>query len=270
MLIKTSIKIRIVSICPREVSLEYEALLKKTTKRMGRDGTKVDIDFVKEGYSEVESYYQESYNKLQVVKSIYGSAKNGCDAAVIGCFLDSGLLEARSIVDIPVTGPFEASMAFASSFGGKFSIITLSRPTVPKIERLARAYGVSFKLASIRHADVTSTEARIACKKPKETANILKELAIKAVNEDEAELVIPGCTILSTILTASKMYEVEGAPILDGVVAAIKIAESLVDLKRMFGMKVSRLGLYSTFPGWEKEIQIQNRHIQKMKKSMSK
>lgn len=70
-------------------------------------------------------------------------------------------------------------------------------------------------------------------------------------------MLIPGCTIFSAILTDNKIYEIDEVPILDCVAAAIKIAESLVDLKRTFGIKVSRSGLYAPSPGWEEEIPIQ-------------
>ena len=75
----------------------------------------------------------------------------------------------------------------------------------------------------------------------------------KDIREDEAEVVIPGCTIVSTMLTSQKVFEIDEVPIIDPVYAGIKMAEVLVDLKKTYGIGVCRASIYAAAAGWEKE-----------------
>ena len=86
---------------------------------------------------------------------------------------------------------------------------------------------------------------------------MFKEVATKAAGEDETEVIIAGCTILSSILTNRKVYEVDGLPLIDPVWAGVKMAEVLVDLKRAYGVGVCRKSIYSASVSWEKEIPIE-------------
>ncbi|RLG34760.1 hypothetical protein DRN98_02165, partial [Methanosarcinales archaeon] len=54
--------------------------------------------------------YLELLNNRSVIEGVVRAAKSGYDAAMIGCYSDPGLHEARSIVDIPVTAVGESSM----------------------------------------------------------------------------------------------------------------------------------------------------------------
>ena len=56
--------------------------------------------------------------------------RNGYDAFIIGCYLDTGLQRARSLVDIPALGVTETSMLVACTLGRKFSMAT--NPTLPE------------------------------------------------------------------------------------------------------------------------------------------
>mgnify|MGYP003320815669 CR=1 FL=1 len=50
---------------------------------------------------------------------------------------DPGLQGARECVSIPVIGPCETAMHFASMLGHKFSVLTVLERTVPLIENLS-------------------------------------------------------------------------------------------------------------------------------------
>lgn len=251
-----TVKIWYVNPCTEEVTARLIDVLNKITGKMVRPGTSISFGCIEKGYTIPESCYTKAYNTLEIAKSIYEAYKKGYDAAIVGCFSDPGLHEARSIVDIPVTGVCESSLLLASCLGAKFSVLVYNRQSKPRIKRIIESHGLDSRLASIRPLNITLTEARKLYDDPNRFINLFKEIGKDAIERDGAEVLIPGCTIFSAILTENKIYEIDGCPILDCVATAIKIAESLVDLKRAFGIKVSRSGLYATSPRWEEEIPI--------------
>jgi Asp/Glu/hydantoin racemase len=105
-------------------------------------------------------------------------------------------------------------------------------------------YGLTERLASIRGLGVTSEEAMRLYSNPKKLINLLTEKAKIFIKDDGAEVIIPGCTILSTVLSANNCCEINGVPIIDPIAASIKMAEVLVDLRKSCKYQVSRTGLY--------------------------
>ena len=81
----------------------------------------------------------------------------------------------------------------------------------------------------------------------------MKERTIKVANrcieEDGAEVIIPGCTILGAVLT--KYFDddmKEKLPIIDPMVVALKHAEMMVDLKEAGYSTISRIGYWKKQP----------------------
>jgi Asp/Glu/hydantoin racemase len=91
---------------------------------------------------------------------------------------------------------------------------------------------------------------------PATMVDLFREKAVKAIKEDEAEVIIPGCTIVSTLLTSQKVFAIDEVPIIDPVYAGIKMAEVMVDLKKKRGTGVCRAGIYAAATDWEKVKQI--------------
>ncbi|MDP2697170.1 aspartate/glutamate racemase family protein [Thalassospira sp.] len=72
-----------------------------------------------------------------------------CDAAVIAAFGDPGLLAARELFDLPVSGMTEASMMMAMSLGRRFAFVTFSRHLAPWFEEQVRLAGLEGRFAGI-------------------------------------------------------------------------------------------------------------------------
>jgi len=233
----------------------YDAL-RKNLKVIARQGTDTELHWPKSGYSDPTYVWTRSYNAIEGVKSVYEAWKKGYDAFVISCMMDPGLAEARSIVDIPVTAGLESAAMVACLLGNKFSIIGLHAPSEPIYADRVNNYGFSARLASIRCAGLTSVEAMDLYAYPEKLINAFSDVALKAIREDGAEAIILGCTAVSSIFTAREVYEIENVPLVNGVVAAVKMAEVMVDLRKAHGMAVCKRSLYAAAANWEKEIPI--------------
>lgn len=236
-----------------------DRFMKENLARAAGEGTKVETHWLKKGFRTVVYPYNFIYNARYAAQAIYEAEQKGYDAGVIGCLADLALREARSIVNIPVTGAYEASLLLACTLGAKFSIITHHKSLIGELTKLARAYGLSDRVTSISDLGLSASElAEITQKGDTEKLiHIFEEVAERAIREHDAEVIIPGCTLVSSVLTAQGIAKIKGVPVVDGVIAAVKMAEVLVDMQRKFGLEVCRGILYSAQPDWQEEIPIE-------------
>ena len=70
------------------------------------------------------------------------------------------------------------------------------------------------------------------------------------VDEDGAEVIIPGCTLAGSVLTHDlpDAESVIGAPVLDGMVTGFKMAEMMADMRAAGVPTVSRRGWFEKPP----------------------
>ena len=220
------------------------------------------------------------YNTLKCINAAtercIKAEKEGYDAVVLSCMLDPGLLEARNVVDIPVTAAFEASAHLACMMAKRYSVVTTDAMTGSGIDmRLVDFYGVRQKLASIRWINITANQLYPEITPTEEVARRVTAVSKKCVEEDGAELIIPGCTIIGSLCT--KMFKEDamkaiGVPVIDPQLVAFKQAEMMVDLQKLAGYPaVSRYGLwrkgpqeeYEQFRKWMKEHPSPEQYYQK-------
>lgn len=78
-----------------------------------------------------------------VIRGAVRARDDGFDGYAIGHFQDGGLGEARSAVDLPVTGLGEASLLFGCSLGRRIGLITINPLFIPWHEEQVAAYGLA-------------------------------------------------------------------------------------------------------------------------------
>jgi allantoin racemase len=186
-----------------------------------------------------------------VVDRIIKAEGEGFEGVFIACMYDPGLLESRELVDIPVVGAFEASTHYACMLGHSYSIVTVERKVVPCCWELARLYGVSEKLVSVRHIGIPANKLYPSITSPEEVVRRTIEVSRRCVEEDGAEVIVPGCTLQSGSIThdLGEALVVEGAPILDPVLIGFKILEVMVTLRDRVGLRsASRVAAFKKPP----------------------
>ena len=224
-----------------------------------RPGTQVDVECLVDVFPLRYNTYQYNLTKCidGTVERAIRAETQGYEALVISGMIDPGLIQTRGVVGIPVTGALEASAHVASTMCNRFTLITTDPTVAAQIERLLAFYGLSDKVTRIRHIDIVASELYPDRTPTEEVFRRLKKEAIAAVEEDRAELIIPGCTIIGGMLT--KQYGrapesfLKDIPVLDGTVVALKMAEMMVDLVDMGYPPVSRLGFWARPPREETE-----------------
>lgn len=161
----------------------------------------------------------------------------GADAVVIACFGDPGLFALRELSPVPVVGMAEASCHLASTLGRKFSIVTGGHAWGPMLEEFVAAIGLSSNLASVRTVEQSGSDIAAM---PDEALASLKAACIATIEEDGADAVILGGLGLAGL--AERIASDIPVPLIDNVVAAIRVAEAAATL----GITKARSGSFAT------------------------
>ena len=197
------------------------------------DATQIVAVNPADGPPSIEGYFDEVFAIPGIIAEM---GKAPADAYVIACFDDTGLDAARCATEAPVIGIGEAAFHMASLVAGKFSVVTTLARSVPAIEHNLAKYGLASRCAKVRSSDVAVLELE----RPGSNARhrISEEIA-RAISEDRAEAIVLGCAGMADL--AHSLSEEHGVPVLDGVVCAVTLAESLFRV----GLKTSKIGGYA-------------------------
>lgn len=150
----------------------------------------------------------------------------GADAAIIACFDDTGLAQARSLVGIPVLGIGEAAFHAAMLLGARYSVVTTLSVSVPVIAGNIRSYGLESHCLKVRASEVPVLELEREGSPAR--ALISAEIG-RARAEDGAGAIVLGCAGMADL--AAALEEEHGLPVIDGVAAAAGLAAAIARLR---------------------------------------
>lgn len=202
-----------------------------------QSATKVKVTNPLHGPECVEGMADElmaAYHLLDIIRE--AESTDHFDAYIVACFGDPGVDALRELTDKPVVGVAEAAIRLSSFISGKFSIVSILPRCLIHLEDLVRRYGGEKRLASIKTPNIGVLDFHKDAESAKQK---LLSAADEAVREDFAEAVILGCAGMSGFadLVAGEI----GVPVIDSVTAAVKVAESLVDMR----LKTSKRNTYA-------------------------
>jgi len=236
---------RILYIDPVGVEVVEEGL--QFLRSQKQEGTELTMVTLPRGPEHLEYRYYEALVLVDILHLIKEAESQGFDAAVIGCFYDTGLQDAREVAErMAVVAPCEASTHIASTLGEKFSIIVGRRKWIPQMMENVVRYGMKGRLASFKSVDLGVLEFH---QDEEETARRFKEVGREAVERDGAEVLILGCT--ATYGFYRELQEELGVPVIDSMIAAFKTAEFAAELRNRFGWSHSKIGGYESPPADE-------------------
>lgn len=229
-------KIRILWINPVSGTSEFDGKIKRILDSLKRNDVEVTVTSLSKGPPHLEYKSYEPLILVETLEKIVEAERNGYDAVVIGCFDDPGLQEARELVNIPVIGPGETCMHIACTLGHKFSIVTVKKEALARLEDHVFMYGLEKKVASFRFVNIGVMEME---KDPEKVYKAILREAKKAIEEDDAEVIVLGCTGETGFV--EKLIEELKVPVLDATVVSFKFAEMLADLKKKTGLSHSKV-----------------------------
>jgi allantoin racemase len=229
------------------VGVEVVAEGKEFLASHKRQGTELTMVTLPRGPEHLEYRYYEALVLVDILHLIREAERQGFDAAVIGCFYDVGLQDAREVAErLVVVAPCEACVHIAATLGDKFSIIVGRRKWIPEMMENVVHYGMKERLASFKSVDLGVLEFH---QDEKETARRFVEVGREAVEQDGAEVLVLGCT--ATYGFYRELQDELGVPVIDPMLASFKTAEFAADLKNQFGWTQSKVGGYESPPPGE-------------------
>ncbi len=147
------------------------------------------------------------------------------DAAICAAFGDPGLGGARELFDFPIVGMAEAAMLVACTLGRKFAIVSFAKALEPWFAEIVDWHGMSGRCAAIQMLDSAFSNINDVAD---EKEQLLVDLANKVVTHNGADVVILAGAPLAGL--ATKLRERVPVPLVDGIQAAVTMAEGLVRL----------------------------------------
>lgn len=184
-------------------------------------------------------------NNAQLFDSVVRAEREGYDAVALGCFLDPLLDELREIVDIPVLGLAETAMLIACMHGRRFGILSHNRHLNDKFyAELVRRYGLGERAGPLIHFDLPFDEMARGLSADADLCMARVREAARRAIAGGADCLLLGCGLLNMIVVRSGVTEVDGAPIIDGSGVLMKLAQAMVELRRISGLRVSRVGYF--------------------------
>ncbi|WP_367403334.1 aspartate/glutamate racemase family protein [Kocuria marina] len=179
----------------------------------------------------------ESYLAAVGAMDAVASYDQPFDAVIQAGFGEHGREGLQEMLDQPVVDITEAAAAMATFVGRSYSVVTTLDRTVPLIEDRLQLAGLMERCASVRASNTSVLD--LEADEGAAIRSIVAE-ARRAIDEDRAEVIVLGCGGMAALEQAVR--EQCGVPVVDGVAAAVTVAQSLVRL----GLKTSKSRTYAT------------------------
>lgn len=205
-----------------------------------RPDTEIQLHGIQVMVRDVENWRGLGYfQNVQTLNNMRLAEEQGYDAFVIGCTLDVGLYEGRSLLDMPVIGISEAAYHLAMTMGRQFAVVTSSSAFCEVYGEQVVRYGVDRRyLPGPYIVEASEEEIATSLGQPGPLLDKFIATAQRAVR-DGASVIVPGPAFLSTLAHRAGITSIEGAPVLDTIAVAAKTAEMQIDLWRA-GLRPSR------------------------------
>jgi allantoin racemase len=226
---------RILVINPN-ASAEMSRVMREQLEAVRRPDEHVDVVNPVGAPPVIESAQDEAACIPLTLDLVARAEQDGYDAVVIACFSDPGLDAAREVARIPVVGIQESAIHLAAQLGDRFAILTTTKRRLHVRHEAVLKAGLERRLAScpileIPVADTVVNRDRVL--------HTLIEVGRRAIEEDDAEVLILGCAGLGDL--APLVQAALDVPVVDPNAAALKLASSLVEL----GLSHSKVRRYS-------------------------
>ncbi|WP_019203072.1 aspartate/glutamate racemase family protein [Tsukamurella sp. 1534] len=178
----------------------------------------------------------ESYLAAIAVMDAITRYEGHYDAVIQAGYGEHGREGLQELLDVPVVDITEAAASTAMYLGHKYSVVTTLDRTVPLIEDRLKLAGLDSRCASVRASGLGVLELE---SDPERAVEAIVAQSRAAVEQDRAEVICLGCGGMAEL--EERVSAATGVPIVDGVRAAVTIAEGLVRM----GLTTSKVRTYA-------------------------
>lgn len=228
----------------------YKQALDEHLRRVAAPGTEIVLHGMDEGTYNTEypgidirySYVQYMHT-LQILEHVIQAEREGYDGFLLNTMPDPGLQEARTLVDIPVVGYGFSAMHTAAYLGQRFGVVCFIEPLIPLYAANAHNYKLERSAGPVRPLGLSFHDVVAGYSDPAPVAAAFIE-AVRGMAGDGVDVVIPGEAPLALLLQRAGIHRVDEIVVIDTLATTVKMAETLVSLRRTSGMRVTRQGYF--------------------------
>jgi Asp/Glu/hydantoin racemase len=182
-----------------------------------------------------------------LIRNAVEAERQGYAAMAITHFQDAGLMEVKSVVDIPVLGLGETTLFHACTLGRKLGLVTINPVFIPWHEEQVIRYGLQQRVVGVRavNASVKDFIDAFASQDAFRKLNPLWEKECRVLLDAGADVIVPAGG-LPMMLFGGK--EMDGAPVVNGITLIAKSAEMAIRLRSLGAGRVSRRSNFAKPP----------------------
>ncbi len=217
-------------------SLGMTEKIAQSARSVCLESTEIIARSPQHGPESIECALDETIAAAALLDVIAQGEEEGVDAHIIACFGDPAIDAARELATVPVIGIAGAAFQLASLVSHKFGVVTTMSRTLPAAEHLLHRYGYKHLCSGVRATDIPVLELEDL--KDSLYQTLLTECQ-SSMKIDGAEAIVLGCAGMSDLV--EKLSSTLNIPVIDGVTAAVKLSESLYQLK----LTTSKSGQYA-------------------------
>ena len=225
----------------------YGQLLKRIVDSAAAPGTEISVNGLSPHRAIAEQYrYLEFLDTAEVLENGLRAESEGYDAFLIGNIFDPGLHELRELLNIPVLGLCESSVHVACLMGATFSLINVNPKFTHRIVESIKLQALASRLVSVEQMKLDRPGVfDLALRNDAAKAEIVGqfvECARRSLKKG-AEVLYSGS--LMALLADAGVHQIDAAPVLNGLIAIVKVAELAVGMRRITGNFTSKHLIYA-------------------------
>jgi allantoin racemase len=231
------IKIKVIYAGPKNQGQEFRKL--NDLLRFQDLGVEITFGYNTVGPIHCQTSIEEALARAGMAQQAAIAEQEGMDAIVIESMGDTGLIECREAVSIPVVGMSDISFRIASMLGRKFGLVTVGSWHGYAVERLIKSYGAHSQYVGFQpiHMQPFFTDAR----SDEEVNARIATAMIKLIKLDADTVVFGGSYFLGKTKKMIKILTDKGYEqivLIDPLSLAIRAARMLVDADLVHSKKI--------------------------------
>lgn len=177
-----------------------------------------------------------------IVRNAINADRADYDGFMVGHIQDSGLWEAKSVVEMPVCGLGEATMLYACTLGMRVGIVTINPRFIPGFHTQIRRYGLEYRVSGVEAMPFEPGEMTAAFDSETQYQKVMDAFVkfAEPLVAGGVDVIIPGGGIPMLLFEREHKFNIKGAPVVNGIPLLVKMTEMAVEMKRLNGLGVSR------------------------------
>ena len=208
-------------------------------------GCTVDVRYLDAPLGDLGNAYDRTVVELALADDAIEAERLGYAAALMAPALDPGLSQARSRVDIPVVGTFEAGMMLSQMYGRHVGVVTVRRRFIAKLRENIRAYGLEGRLVcpgAIEAFELDYTDYVAALRGDGAELAAKYAVAARALVDRGADVIVGAHQLLGVAFARCGYDHASdiGVPYIDCLAAGVAAAAAAGHLAEAAGLRQSR------------------------------